>query len=207
MNGLTFIDNTDPLNPVTLPNLMARVSSDTVNNATTSSFVIDCGNVAVSGTYLGGGTAQLVSNINVLTKQYNFFTEADRNMALTRVDFLVDRTSNGQITADYLTSSTPITLASNNISSIVSPGPIPGTSALETFAYPSSNFEQFQERLWHPVYMYAEGECIQLQLYMTPDQMLSYTLDSAGNPVYVALQDVEIHAMIFYVRPTTNRMQ
>jgi hypothetical protein len=207
MNGLTF---TDSLGNV-LPNLMARVSTDTVNFSTPNSFgTVSLDNasqpIIITGTYLGGGTASLVSNMDILTKQYNFYTEKDRNMYLARVDFLVDKTSNGAVTADYLVSSSQISLVSEGLGTLLSPGPLPGNGTLETSPYSLSNFEKFQTRLWHPIYMYAEGECVQLQLYMSPNQMYSYTIDVNNTVQYVALNDFELHAMVFYVTPTSYRM-
>ena len=208
MNGLTF---TDSLGNV-MNGLMARVSADPVSASTPNSFnIIALDNfsqpIVITGTYLGGGNASLVSNINILTKQYNFYTEKDRNMYLSRVDFLVDSTQNGAVTADYLVSSTPISLVSEGIGTLASPGPLPGDGTLETSPYLLSTFEQFQTRLWHPVYMYAEGECVQLQIGMSPNQMYSYLVNCDGTTSYVALNDFQMHAMIFYVTPTSSRMQ
>ena len=207
MNGLTF---TDSLGNV-MNGLMARVSADPVSASTPNSFnIIALDNfsqpIVITGTYLGGGNASLVSNINILTKQYNFYTEKDRNMYLSRVDFLVDSTQNGAVTADYLVSSTPISLVSEGIGTLASPGPLPGDGTLETSPYLLSTFEQFQTRLWHPVYMYAEGECVQLQIGMSPNQMYSYLVNCDGTTSYVALNDFQMHAMIFYVTPTSSRM-
>lgn len=208
MNGLIF---TDSLGNV-LPNLMARVSIDPVNADSPDLFSVSSLDntslpIIITGSYLGGGSASLVSNINILTKQYNFYTDQDRNMYFSRVDFLVDRTENGAVTADYLTSSTSISLVSEGLGSIASPGPLPGNSTLETSPYELSNFEKFQARLWHPVYMYAEGECVQLQLYMSSNQMYGYEFNIDGTVQYVALNDFELHAMVFYVTPTSVRMQ
>ena len=214
MNGLTFVDNVTPLNPVAniLPNLMGRVSADPIGANTPNSFQITSLDNAslpmnITGTYLGGGVAQRVSNMNILTKQYNFYTEADRNMYLSRIDFLVDKTQNGAVLVDYLTSSTGISLVSEGIGTLASPGPLPGNGTLETSPYLLSTFEKFQTRLWHPVYTYAEGECVQLQIGMSPNQMDSYAINADGSVSYVALNDFQMHAMIFYTTPTSNRMQ
>ncbi len=207
MNGLTFTDSEGNV----MPQLMARVTSS-INAEAPNSFTAVAldnfsQNITIAGTYLGGGVAQLVNNINILTKQYNFYNDQDRNMYLAKTDFLVSRTTNGQVTADYLVSSSGISLVSDGIGSIASPGPLPGNSTLETSAYVLSNFEQFQARLWHPIYMWGEGECVQLQLYMSPNQMESYKKNDDGTYTYTALNDFKLHAMNFYVTPTSNRMQ
>jgi hypothetical protein len=221
MNGLTFTDSQGNV----MPQLMARVAVDPVLADTPNSFMISSLDnlslpIITTGTYLGGGVAQLVDNVDVLSKQYNFYTQEDRNMYLARVDFLVSSTTNGQVTADYLVSSTSFGLVNQGVGSLASPGPLPGNSTLTTYPYETydlasgllvSGFEQYQSRLWHPVYMWAEGECVQLQLYMTINQMFSYSItydpDLMSNVYnYVALNDFEIHSMIFYVTPTTSRM-
>ncbi len=208
MNGLTFTDSLGNI----LPNLMGRISDDPINSLTPNSFIItaldnDSQPISITGTYVGGGTMALVSNLNISTKQYNFYTEQDRNIYLSRVDFLVDKTENGSVMVDYLTSSSQISLVNEGLGSLISPGPLPGNGTLETSAYELSNFEKYQVRLWHPVYMYAEGECVQLQLNMTTNQMYSYDINSDGTVKYVALNDFQMHAMVFYVTPTSNRMQ
>jgi len=206
MHGLTFTDSLGN----TLPNLMCRVTPDPVSANTPNQFsfsALDNSSlpITITGTYTGGGTVSLVSNMNILSKQYNFYTEQDRNMYMQRVDFLVDRTTNGVVTADYLVSSTPLSMISEGIGNVASPGPLPGNGTLETSPYALAPFEQYQTRLWHPVYLYAEGECVQLQLYMSPNQMFSYNI--VNNTVqYVALNDFELHAMVFYVTPTSVRM-
>jgi hypothetical protein len=207
MNGLTFTDSSGNV----MPQLMARVATD-INAGMPNTFIIEALDnlsqpITITGTYTGGGVAQLVSNLNILTKQYNFYTDQDRNMYLAKTDFLVSSTKNGQVTADYLVSSAGISMVSEGIGSIASPGPLPGNSTLETSPYTLSNFEQFQSRLWHPIYMWGEGECVQLSIYMTPNQMASYTLQSDGTYAYVALNDFKLHAMNFYVTPTSSRMQ
>jgi hypothetical protein len=217
MTGLTFTDSKGN----TLPSLMCRVTPDPVLANTPNSFgtisLDTLGEpVTITGTYAGGGTARLVSNVNILTKQYNFYTEQDRNMYLSKVDFLVDRTFNGQVTADYLTSSTSLSLVNAGVGNTDSPGPLPGNGTLQTSPYLTFDYatlsyqpgyEQYQSRLWHSVYMYADGECAQLNLYMTPDQMYMYTINADSTISYTALNDFQLHAMVFYVIPTAAQMR
>lgn len=221
MTGLTF---TDSLGNV-MPKLMARVTSS-ITLELANQFTINCLDnesepIIITGTYLGGGTAQIVSNLNILTKQYNFYTEQDRNMYLAKVDFLVQSTPNGQVTADYLVSSSSLSLVNEGLRTVASPGPLPGNSTLETSPYTLYDFEtqtfvpgfeRFQARLWHPVYMWGDGECVQLSIYMTPNQMYGYSINIDPTTLiqtydYVALNDFKLHAMNFYVTATSSRMQ
>lgn len=204
MNGITFVDS----NGNTLSSAIGIVTNNPIiDNApdTLNLTLLDNFNraVTISGTYTGGGTIARVSNMVATTKQYNFYTEQDRNCYISKVDFLVDATSIGQVTVDFLTSSSQSSLLSGSSAN----GALPGNSILETAPYALSTFEQFQTRLWHPIYFYAEGECIQFSILMSPVQMFNYTIDDGGSINYTALQDFQLHAMVIYAQPTTSRMQ
>lgn len=210
MNGLTFTNNSTP--SAILTSIIGRVSVDPYSANTPNSVTITCldnivnfnKSMSMTGTYTGGGTLARVSNIGILTKQYNFYTSQDKSVSIPRVDFLVDKTDNGEVTVDYLVSSTNISLVSQGVV-----GVLPGTGTLETKPYDASlaPLEQFQDRLWHPVYLYAQGQCVQLQIYMSPTQMFDYDITVDGMINFVALQDVQINAMVFYASPRGNGMQ
>jgi len=150
-------------------------------------------NAGVSS-YAGGTTLARVSKINIKTKQYNFYTDKDRNMYIPRVDFLVNRTDAGSISIDYFVSSSPQSTVSGGATS----GALLGTSVLETSPYTLMPLESTQTRLWHPLYLQAEGECIQLNIYMSPEQLADTD---------IALADFELHAMIFNAMSTASRLQ
>lgn len=205
MNGLVFSDGV-----VNLPTAMAQVVSNNLAVAAsphTLSLRLLCMNpnadefplipTKISGTYTGGGLAARVSQMNILTKQYNFYTGEVRNIYISKINFLVDRTTNGLIAVDFLNSS------SENVS--VSDGP--GSKYLETSAYDLVNFEKFQSRLWHPLYFHAQGQCVQFSLNMTALFMYKYTFNSNGSLEYVALQDFQLHAMAIFAQKTSIRMQ
>lgn len=149
-----------------------------------------------SGSYLGGGTVSRVNNLSFLSKQYNFYVEQGRNAYISRVDFLVDKTNTGQVLIDSFVSSSSYSLVQGGQAS----GALVGTNVLETSPYPAAiiPFEAQQERLWHTIYLQAEGECIQISLYMNNDQM--------RNP-NISLIDFQLHAMCFFAQPTSNRLQ
>lgn len=148
----------------------------------------------ITGVYRGGGTLARVSNIDIFTKQYNFYAEKGRDIYVSRVEFLVDATDSGSITVDSYPSATEVSLIQNGVVT----GTITGTGVLDTFPYPLIPLESEQDRLWHPVYFQAEGECVQLRLYFSPDQMTD---------VNISQSDFELHAMLFYCMPTTARLQ
>ncbi len=151
-------------------------------------------NTNATGTYLGGGTIQRVSNVNIVTKQYNFYVDQGRNAMINKVDFLVDKTVSGQITVDYQVSSSNDLL----LQDFPATGALLGTGVLETSPYQSITLEATQDRLWHPVYLWAEGECIQLNMYMNDNQMRNIDISGSG---------FVLNAMTFYAQPTSSRLQ
>lgn len=154
------------------------------------------GGPLVSGTYDGGGTGARVSQIQILTKQFNPYDKDDRNVYIQKVDFGVQKTPNGKITVDYYPSATDVSMIQGGNAT----GSIMGNSILETSAYDPAFYplEQYQERLWHPVYFQTSAECIQFYLYLSTAQMTD---------VDIALSDFQLEGMILYATSTDSRMQ
>jgi len=146
-------------------------------------------NVAVAGTYLGGGTLSRVSKINILTKQYNFYKDKGMGINLIGVDFNVDRTTDGAITIDYSMSTSYMSMV--DLGAIA--GAALGSSVLETSPYDLVPLEGHQQQLWHPLYFNAEGECVQLRLFMSDTQMFDIKLREA---------DFQLNMMVFYTSPS-----
>ena len=148
----------------------------------------------VTGTYNGAGTVTRVSNINIVTKEYNFYSSQGRNAYVSKVDFQLDRTAEGEVAVDYYVSSGALKMVAQGQIT----GAALGTNILETYPYAIYPFEATQHRLWHPIYFQADGEFIQLSIYMTYDQMIDPAISES---------DFQLHAMIFYATPTASRLQ
>jgi hypothetical protein len=144
--------------------------------------------------YTGGGTMARVSIINLLTKQFNFYVQEDRNCYVQKVDCLVGRTSSGEITVDYQVSSG----TNGTIPSSIANGAIVGNNILETTPYDLYPLEQQQARLWHPVYFQSDGTSTQLRFYLSAEQMLEGAITSS---------DFQLHGMLYYVIRTSSRLQ
>ena len=151
---------------------------------------------ALTGTYRGNGYAARVSQIDIWTKQYNFYGQNGRNFAIEKVDFLVEATAAGKVTVDYFVSTNEASMVDDSDSNASKSNV--GTNVLETSAYSSITYESRSTRLWHPVYFQADGEVIQLRLYLNEDQMSNVTIRN---------QDFSLHAMCFHAFPTAWRFQ
>jgi hypothetical protein len=147
------------------------------------------------GSYSGGGTVEIVSNIDIKTKEYNFYLDKGRNAYISKVDFYVDRTSNGQVTVNCFIGNSNYNLTASGQAT----GALMGTlGTLETSPYALVPFEAQMDQLWHPVYPQMDGETIQLQITMSDAQIT--------DPL-IAFADFQMHAMTFYVTPTASRLQ
>ena len=155
---------------------------------------VSAGPATFTGTYTGGGTAARVSNLGILSKQWNPYVDKGRDVYLAKIDFGVLRTTAGQVTVDYFPSASEMSMIDEGINT----GAILGTNVLETFPYPTVLFEAVQDRLWHPVYFQTEGQCIQILIHMSAAQL--------ANPA-IALADFELEGLMLHVMATSSRLQ
>lgn len=151
----------------------------------------------IAGNYNGSGIMARVSNIQLLTKQYNFYMTQARNAYVTKVDFLVDRTANGAIQVDYLVSTADNSMLSD-ASADEGTGCLLGTGTLDTFPYATVPFEMKASQLWHPYYLSADGEFIQLNIQLNDSQMRDPLIRDA---------QFQLHGMIFWASPSSDRPQ
>jgi len=128
-----------------------------------------------STTYKGSGTIERVSQVEIYTKQYNFFHEVGRRAYLAYADYYVDKTPAGQITVDYLSSASQTPMTQEAFAT----GTLLGTGVLETSPYVLVPFEASQEQFWHRIYFQTDGEVMQFHFYWTDSQIKN--LQSIGN--------------------------
>lgn len=148
--------------------------------------------VVNTGTYNGNGNMTRISPIVIDTKQYNFYQQEGLNAFVQKVDYLVSRTAHGQIVSDYQVNSSGqsmVTLATVTQT-------ILGNNILETTPITGTT-EGSQDRLWHTVYYFADGNVIQFNFYFNNDQIFTPN---------IALSDLEIHGFIIYASPN-GRLQ
>lgn len=164
-----------------------------VNPSDANNFTIQV--AGLSGTYQGNGLVGRVSRIQLLTKQFNFYLDKGRNFYVHRVDFLVDRTTNGEIGVDYFVSTSDLSMVSDSQPQPLGSGSIVGTSILETSPYATVPFEASASQLWHPLYFQGDGEFIQLNIRLTDQEMQN---------VNVVNSPFQLHAMLFWAQQTSQ---
>lgn len=180
--------------PTNLDNQIFKVSA--VLDVNTVQVITDALPV---GVYTGGGVVTRVSRIDILTKQYNFYQQQGKNAYVPKVDFMVDTTANGQIMVEfYVSTGTPALAEQGKIT-----GTLVGTSVLETTPYAAVPFEQTQTRVWHPLYFQAEGEVVQLRIFLADDP-LALADETQLRNVNRALSEFILHGMIIYAVPVSR---
>lgn len=210
---LTIIDHTlTPQDYISIGNLQGVTITDITGNnpviflvnSVVDANTITIGNndnpLTLTGTYAGGAVAGRVSNIDILSKQWNPYLNKGRNFYLARIDFCVERTSEGEITVDYFPSGSEQSMLEYGNGGSVGSGANMGNGVLETRPYDPAiyPFEQVQDRLWHPVYFQTDGQTIQIRLYFTDAQI--------RNPD-IAWEDFVMEGLVLHTQPTSARLQ
>lgn len=196
---ITAIDHNIPnssfiyLNSITSTLTMDTDLNDNIYKVT----VVDADTVTiiqagVTGVYSGGGILQLVSRVDIRTKDYNFYNKDGINVSIPVVSLFVDSTPNGQILVDFIPSSSNISIVTEGLANNTQLGNL----TIQTSAYATVPLETSQERFWRDVYPYAEGETIQMQIFFNDALMVN------NNVVFSKFQ---LNAMLFYALRTNQR--
>lgn len=141
-----------------------------------------------TGTYTGGGKVGRVSNLKILSKEFNPGTPVGLQFRMPYADFLLSKTSDGQVTLDYLIdTSDSETIGDNAVA-----GTLLGTNVL--FTKPEDIAVSFltQQQLWHRFFIQSQGAFIQLKFTLSDTQMQN---------LLIAQSPFELHAILLYVEP------
>ena len=139
-----------------------------------------------SGTYRGVGKLSRISNLKILSKQFNPGTPVGQQFKVAYIDFLLNRTAAGEISLNYLVD----TASGNAIQDQVVDDVLLGSNTLYTKIEKPTQVNQKQ--IWHRYYVQSEAQFLQLFFFMSNAQMRN---------LKISRSDFELHAMIFYVEP------
>lgn len=142
-----------------------------------------------TGTYRGGGKLTRISNLDITSKQWNPGTPVGQQFRIPYIDFLLDRTADGEVSVDYLVDSTlDWTIQEQDLSDVLL-----GSNTLYTKPEDNSPYQINQVRIWHRYFMQTQGMMIQIKIFMTDDQMRD--LD-------ISRSDFQIDAILLYIEPS-----
>lgn len=138
--------------------------------------------------YDGGGTVTVVSKSRIKSKRYNFYSSNGKKLRVSRIDFLLSKTVNGELSYNVYSSFNEINLA-NDVS--IPANVLYGTNEIETS--PLTTYEETQDKVWRSIYPSLEGDTIQFELELSDAQMLD---------VNIAESDLKIHAILIHAEET-----
>lgn len=150
-----------------------------VTQATASTFVAVPVNPTLdvwSGTYTGGGLITHIPNFTIETKQFNPFYEQGDGVRLSYIEVYTDRTSGGEFTANFFTSSNTSTPIDSQV--------------VDTSPEPAASFSANQDRIWHRIYTNSFGSFFQNKFTLSDTQIRNLS---------IATSDITIHGLIYYV--------
>jgi hypothetical protein len=143
--------------------------------------------------YRSNDIVSRVSRVDILTKEYNFFSDKGRNSAVNRIDFYMSKTTNGEFAVDYNVSSSSLFLVDEAQAS----NALLGSNSIETSANSLVPLETYQDRVWRSMYLTSDGMTVQVRIYFSDEQMEA--LETHQNTF-------ELHAMLFFASPTSMNM-
>jgi hypothetical protein len=141
-----------------------------------------------TGTYSGDGKLTRISNLKILTKQFNPGTIVGQQFRVPYLDFLLNRTANGEVSVNYLID----TSSGDSIQDQVTSDALLGSNILYTKVEENQTFQVNQQKIWHRYYVQSQAQFLQLLLFMSDTQMRDKG---------IAQSDFEMHAIIFYAEP------
>jgi len=144
---------------------------------------VDVPAVPIVGVYTGGGTVEVLNNIDIWTKNFAFFMQEDADFRVSDIKLFLGKTSSGQVTLEtYVNANTA--------------EPIPpalGTTVVNTRPEDGDTFGISSERLWHKAFRSASGDSVQFQMTLSDEQMRDTTIQES---------DISLHALNIKAEPT-----
>lgn len=175
---------------LTLPFAFRNVVYEVITVVDANTFTID---TTTNPVYTGNAYYRYISPIYIKSKQWNPYMQQARDVYVSKIDFGVEATVYGAITIDYYVSSQ----VDSTLYNAAATGMLLGTGSLSTAPYPSIPKEANATRLWHPVYFQNEGECIQIEIGYSEDQL---------DDIDIVDSDFSLEGIVLHCTPTTSRL-
>lgn len=150
------------------------------------------------GTYIGGGQIIQINNIGIYTKVFSPFYEQGSQCRLGYVDFLFDKTSDGEVQVDvFIDENSNISM---NDSSFPLNDGLLGTNVVNT--KPDNitliPFQANQKKIWHRMFVQSIVQNFQLKISMSDIQMAQNDINSS---------EIILHAIVFYLNQNARLTQ
>lgn len=156
----------------------------------------------LTGTYTGNGYLTRISNLNIISKQWNPLTDQGMQFLIPYIDFLINNTSNGEdipsggeISVDIFTDfNENASLEQFTIPNSISVG----SNVISTYNENTIPNQENQTMIWHRYYIGTQGQTIQIKIYMSNDQMRDENISQ---------QDFVLNGLVLYIQPRGRLIQ
>jgi len=152
---------------------------------------------APGGNYLGMGRVTVLNNINITTKVFSPFYEDGGKVRVGYLDFLFDKTNEGQLTCDIYVDEAINSGISISDPSVTTVGGLPASGILGTnivLTSPENGvilpFQSNQTKIWHRMFVQSIAQNFQLKLSLNDLQMADEIVNGS---------DIILHAMTIYL--------
>ena len=178
------------------------IDDDTVNllffHATVEQFVDPStfGMIGPGSNYLGGGTIAKLNGFLLQTKRFAPFYEAGSQCRVGMIDFLFDKTTNGEITSDiFVDEDSSTSMTDESVNTSLQGSNIVRTRPENLNLYP---FQSKQDKIWHRQIIESIAQNFQIQLSMSDIQLANFETSEA---------DVQLHALAIYLSKNARLTQ
>ena len=151
-----------------------------------SADTIELQGVTYTGTYTGGGKLTRIAEINISSKQWNPGTQVGLQFTLPYMDILLDRTSQGELSLNYIIDNTATELPGEGSA-------ILGNNILYTKPEDNVQSQEQQSRIWHRYYIQTQAQFLQIRIFLSDAQLRSLPISQES--------DIQINALILYAEP------
>jgi hypothetical protein len=177
----------------------------TINNKIYQISVVDANNFTIDfkpiatptpSNYFGGGRVTVIQNINIQTKIFTPGYAQGSKARLGHIDFLLDKTSVGQITSNvYIDENNTLTQSSPGSTGNLGFGNIVLTSPENSTLIP---YQSIQSKIWHRQYVQSICQNFQIQISFSDAQMRDES---------IATSSVVLHALVMYISKNSRLVQ
>lgn len=201
--------NTNRIYHITNSRLLAGITSFDLEYWDSSLGVFVPQTLTAGGTYIGGGSISIVQNFEIWTKTFAPFYEQGSQGRLHFIDFLLDKTQQGQFSCDLyineagLSFDTPNSLSMNDPRLTSNQGLL-GKNIIETKANALIPFQTQQHKLLTRFFTECIGQNFELKFSLNNDQISNAPSDYSTS---IVANDVILHAMILYFSPNARLTQ
>lgn len=146
--------------------------------------------------YFGAGQIMRINGLNITTKVFAPFYEAGAQCRLGYIDYLTDRTDQGQVIANVYVNEDPSTsMTDSALNTCLLGSSVVYTKAENPILLPQ---QLAQKKIWHRQFIQTVAQNFQVTISMSPEQLAQTIISN---------EDYILHAMAFYLSPNARLTQ